>query len=62
MDFDEKYPVPWKDTACLGFVIAAMENLCYGQRQIAEMVYQLKELFDWLTVEEADGKFTDSKY
>ena len=60
--FDEKYTEPWKNTACLGYVISALENLGYAPDKITEIVMELTELFDWFTVGDADEAFTDSDY
>jgi hypothetical protein len=59
---DTKYCEPWMNSACLGYVISAMENLNYTPGEIAEMVFELKELFDWFTVEDADELYTESQY
>ena len=59
---DEKYFESWNNSACLGFVITAMENLGYEPEKITEVVMELKELFDWFTIEDADEAYTDSNY
>lgn len=59
---DDLYFEPWKKGACLGYVIMALENLDYPPEKITEIVMDLKELFDWLTVEEAGEVYTDSDY
>ena len=53
---------PWKNSACLGYVITALDNLGYGPEKITEVVMELNELFDWLTVEDADEAYNDSEY
>ena len=64
MFYDEfDMPVePWQNSACLGYVISAMEYLEYEPEKIMEVTMELKELFDWMTVEDADEKYTDSQY
>ena len=63
--FEEEYGIPvepWMNTACLGYVISALESLNYGPEKITEVIMELNELFDWMTVEDADQVFTDSDY
>ena len=62
--FVDEYDLPeqWKNSACLGYVISALENLDYEPEKITEVVAELNDLFDWLTVEDADGYYTDSDY
>jgi Holliday junction resolvasome RuvABC DNA-binding subunit len=57
-----KYAEPWKNDACLGFAITAMENLGYKPTKIAEAVIELNELFDLLTLDDAEEAYTDSDY
>lgn len=59
---DGMYVEPWKNLACLGYVISALENIGYEPEKIAEVVMELKELFDWLSVEDAEEVYTDSDY
>ena len=59
---DTMYFEPWKNSACLGYVVTALENLDYEPEKITEVVMELRELFDWLTVEDADEAYTDSDY
>ena len=52
----------WQNSACLGYVITALENLNYDEDKITEVVMELNELFDWLTVEDADEAYNGSNY
>jgi len=58
----ETYYEPWKDAACLGYVVTALENLDYEAEKITEVVAELTELFDWLTVEDAEEAYVVSDY
>jgi len=57
-----KYVEPWSNHACLGFIISALENLDYRQEKISEIVWELSDLFDWFTVEDAEEYYTESGY
>jgi hypothetical protein len=61
---DGKNPLhePWRNAACLGYIIAALENLDYKHDQIWPVVAELKELFDWTSVSEAAEHYRDSPY
>ena len=62
MDGNELLFEPWANAACLGYVIAALENLDYGYDQIWQIVAEMKELFDWVSVEEAKDQYCESAY
>jgi hypothetical protein len=53
---------PWSNTACLGYVTSALENLEVEPEKITQAVMELRELFDWMTPEDAAGVFTASDY
>ena len=53
---------PWMNTACLGYVITALEMLDYEPENIAQVVIELNALFDWITVEDADEVYNESGY
>jgi len=53
---------PWKNSVCFGYIISALENLGYKKEQITKVVMELEELFDWMTVEEAEEIYIDSRY
>ena len=52
----------WNNSACLGFVITALENLDYEPKRIKELLIELTELFDWLSVNNAEKLYCDSRY
>ena len=52
----------WKNSACLGYVISALENLNYSPERIIEVVFTLNELLDWLSVDNAERLYCDSLY
>ena len=53
---------PWKNGACLGYAIKAMENLNYSKEDIQAFVAEMKWLFDIKAVDEADNHFRNSPY
>ncbi len=53
---------PWTNAACLGYVISALENLDYPHDQIRQVVAEMKELFDWTSVDEAQDYYNGSPY
>ncbi len=61
---DEKNPLiePWTNAACLGYTIAALENLDYKFDQIWPVIAEMKELFDWVSVDEASEHYRESRY
>lgn len=59
---DEMLTRQWKNSVCLGYVIAALENLNYEPERITEVVSELIELFDWLSFDNADELYADSIY
>lgn len=52
----------WKNGACLGYVIQAMENLDYEPNNIQLMVSEMRELFDFVSIDEADAHYCKSPY
>ena len=61
--FEDEYDMQmelWTNSACLGYVISAMRNLDYDPGQISEIVMELKELFDWMTIDGAQEAYNDS--
>jgi hypothetical protein len=53
---------PWANGACLGYVITAMETLDYKPKDIEAVVSELKWLFDFKSIDEADGHYRNSPY
>ena len=59
---DEMMLDQWSNTACLGYVVAALENLGYEPDRISEVLIELHDLFDWLPVDYAEELYADSWY
>ena len=59
---DSFYIETWKNSACLGYIISAMENLDYEPEKIIEVIMELKELFDWISVQDAEEVYNKSTY
>lgn len=53
---------PWKNGACLGYAIKAMEFLDYPPEDIQEVVMEMRYLFDCNTLDEADRHYYNSSY
>jgi len=53
---------PWKNGACLGYVTTALENLDYEPQKIQEVVCEMRELFDWISTDQADKHYCSSPY
>lgn len=53
---------PWKDGACLGYAIKAMENLNYKPEDIQKVVSEMMYLLDFKSLEEADRHYCHSPY
>ena len=52
----------WKNEACLGYVIRALENLDYEPNKIQLLVSEMRELFDFVSIDEADAHYCKSPY
>lgn len=52
----------WKNGACIGYAIKAMENLEFEQDEIQLVVSEFRELFDFLSIDEADAHYSNSSY
>lgn len=52
----------WSNGACLGYVIRAMENADFDENDISLVVTELKELFDFVSLDEADKNYCNSPY
>lgn len=52
----------WRNGACLGYVIKAMENLNYQPKDIQAVVSEIKYLLEFNTLEEADRHYCHSPY
>ena len=53
---------PWTNAACLGYVISALEKLDYSTDEIWRVTAEMKELFDWLSLDEAKAYYCGSPY
>ena len=60
----DKLPIvePWTNAACLGYVISALENLDFNYNQIWQVTAEMRELFDWVSVEDAKAYYNGSSY
>jgi len=52
----------WKNGACLRYVIIALENLGYKPQKIQELVCEMRELFDWISTDQADKHYCNGPY
>ena len=52
----------WKNSACLGYIIRAMENLDFEEDEINLVTSELREVFDFVSVEEAEQIYSKSSY
>ena len=48
---------PWSNGACRGYVIMAMENCGFAGDDIRRMMAELHELFDFVSLEEAEAHY-----
>lgn len=48
---------PWSNGACRGYVIMAMENCGFSSDDIRRMMAELHELFDFVSLEEAEAHY-----
>ena len=53
---------PWSNGACRGYVIMAMENCGFSDKDIRYVMAELYELFDFKTLEEAETHYQKSPY
>ena len=53
---------PWSNAACLGYVIMALENLDYRDEKIWQVISEMKELFDWVSLEDAQEHYGEGPY
>lgn len=52
----------WSNSACLGYVIKAMENLGYSPEDIQAVVSEINYAFDSTEIDEAAIYFEKSPY
>lgn len=53
---------PWSEGACRGYVITAMERCGFKPADIDRMMQELHEVFDSLTLDEAQRLYERSTY
>ena len=52
----------WTNGACLGYIIQAMENIGFSTKDIQLITTEMKELFDFVSTEEAEKHYCNSSY
>ena len=52
----------WSEGACRGYVILAMENCGFSSDDIRRMMAELHELFDFVSLEEAEAHYQKSLF
>lgn len=53
---------PWSNNACRGYVIIAMENCGFSSEDIHRVVKELREVFDFCDLEEAQQHYEKGRY
>lgn len=53
---------PWSEGACRGYVISAMERCGFQTADIGRVLAELREVFDFITTEEAQAIYERSPY
>ena len=52
----------WSNNACRGYVIKAMENCGFKPKDIRQVVTELYEVFDFVSVDEAAAYYEKGHY
>ncbi|WP_010498784.1 hypothetical protein [Paenibacillus elgii] len=52
----------WRNGACLGYVIRALEILDFEPTDIQLVVSEMRELFDFVSIDEAHAHYCKSPY
>ena len=55
-------PDEWSNDACRGYVIMAMQDCGFSHEDIRRVVRQLREVFDFYTINEAEQKYYHGDY
>ena len=55
-------PDAWSNDACRGYVIMAMKNCGYVGEDIRRMMAELHELFDFVSLDEAEAHYQKSLF
>ncbi len=53
---------PWSEGACRGYVISAMERRGFKPADISRVMAELHEVFDFISLEEAQALYERSPY
>lgn len=53
---------PWSEGACRGYVIAAMERCGFQPADIERVMWELREVFDFLALAEAQALYEQSRF
>ena len=53
---------PWSNGTCRGYVIMAMENCGFADQDIRRIMAELYELFDFVSLDEAEAHYQKSPY
>lgn len=53
---------PWSEGACRGYVISAMERCSFKSTDIERVMRELHEVFNFITLEEAQALYEQSPY
>ncbi len=53
---------PWSEGACRGYVISALERCGYKPAAIERVMRELHEVFNFITLEEAQALYERSPY
>ena len=53
---------PWNEGTCRGYVIAAMERCGFKPADIERVMWELREVFDFLTLDEAQALYERSRF
>jgi len=59
---EELLSAQWDNATCLGYVISTLENLDYSYEEIWRIVAEMKELFDWVSLDDARVHYCESSY
>lgn len=53
---------PWSNGSCRGYMIMAMENCGFAGDDIRRIMAELHDLFDFVSLEEAEAHYQKSPY
>ena len=58
----EQMSEKWSNDACRGYVIMAMENCDFSDKDIRRVMAELRDVFDFKTLEEAEAHYQKSPF